>query len=146
MADTELSQNFTRVFFLIGVRRSESILSGVCFPPGVLQFFHLSALALHLCSCIVPPSICVSFSGALCWAFRLFSLLLWLLDNQQTDDWICFWTLSINNGRETEEHQYFVEVLLISNGIKYGDMSTANISNIDISDNDRVLDKPSAIP
>ena len=146
MADTELSQNFTRVFFALESEDQRRSYRESAFPPGVLHFFHLSAPVLHLCAYIVPPSICESFSGALCWAFRFLSLLLWLLDNQQIDNWICFWTLSINNGRETEEHQYFVEVLLVSNGIEFGDRSTANISNINISDNDWVLDKPSAIP
>ena len=146
MADTELSQNFPRFFFSLESEDQRRSYRESAFPPGVLQFFHLSALVLHLCSCIVPPSICVSFSGALCWAFRFFSLLLWLLDNQQIDNWICFLKLSINNGRESKEHQYFVEVLLVSNGVEFGDRSTANISNINISDNDWVLDKPSAIP
>ena len=146
MADTELSQNFTRVFFSLESEDQRRSYRESAFPPGVLQFFYLSALILHLCSWFVPPSICVSFSGALCCAFRLFSLVPWLWDNQQIDNWICFWTLSINNGRETEWHQYFVEVLLASSEIEFGDRSTANISNIDISDNDGVLDKPSAIP
>ena len=146
MADTELSQNFTTVFSHWSPKIRDGLIGSLLFPPGVLQFFYLSAPVLHLCAYIVPPSICESFSGALYWEFRFFSLLLWLLDNQQTDTWICFWTLSINNGRETEEHQYFVEVLLVSNGIEFGDRSTANISNINISDNDWVLDKPSAIP